>query len=146
VELVTAWLKQNWFSFSQCVGIVGGLLFTAFSLRDYTKSRRTSFLLSLAEQHRELWSEIHQRPDLGRVLDPNADLVARPMTGAEREFVNLAIVHFNTGWLLSRETSLLSRKGMKGDVRSFFSLPLVKAVWSERRDTRDPQFVRFVTR
>lgn len=140
------WLEHNWFSFLQCIGIVGGLLFTAFSLREHTKSRKTSIYLSLVEQHRELWSEVHQRADLKRVLSHEADFLAMPMTSAEREFLNVAIVHFNTGWLLSRETSLLSKAAMKHDVRSFFNLPLARSVWNDTKTSRDPAFVKYVER
>ena len=63
-----AWFSENWFNLFSAVGIIGGLLFTAVSLRSETKTRRISNLLTLTQNHRELWAEMFRRPGLERVL------------------------------------------------------------------------------
>jgi hypothetical protein len=140
------WISENWFALLQSAGIICGLLFTAAAFRRETRARRTSDLLSLAQQHRDLWSELHRRPDLGRVLSKEADLVGAPMTTAEEEFLNLVCVHFYTGWLLAKtgSLSLLSLDALATDVHAFFSLPLPKCFWRTARSSRDPKFVGFV--
>lgn len=140
------WLNQNWFSFLQSLGIVGGLWFTAAAIRRDTKARKASDLLKLLEQHRELWSDIHRRPELMRVLSQELDLVAQPISTAEEEFINLVIVHFHTGWMLSCSGSTNSLAALGKDVGSFFTLPLPRKVWEETEHKRDAAFVRFVAK
>jgi hypothetical protein len=144
VATAAAWVANNWFSLLQSLGIIMGMLFTALSLRRSTKARKASDLLTLTKHHRELWSEVYQRPELRRILSTNVDLVASPITVVEQEFLNVVVVHFNTGWLLARDGSLLRIDGLEGDVRSFFSLPLPMAIWNQTRQNRDAEFVRFV--
>jgi hypothetical protein len=139
-----SWFLQNWFSLLQASGIIGGLLFTAMSVRQATRARRVSDLLTLTNMHRDLWNEAHSRPDLSRVFGLEADLVAQPITVAEERFLNEVIVHFATGWQLARNGSLVTLDAMQADVRNFFSLPIPNAVWRETKKRRDPQFVRFV--
>jgi hypothetical protein len=138
------WANDNWFLLLQSVGIIGGLVFTAESIRQGTKARRISDMLALTEQHRVLWQEVHERPELCRIPKAEVDLVANPITNLEDEFLNLAIVHFNTGWLLTREGALLTSEALARDVRSFFSLPIPRDVWERTKSNRDPEFVRFV--
>jgi predicted nucleotidyltransferase len=144
VASLSLWLNQNWFAFLQSVGIVCGLVFTSLSIRGDTKARRTSDLLTLTERHHQLWSEIHRRPDLQRILNREVDLVSRPVSTAEQEFLNLVFVHFFTGWLLAKDGALLSLETMAADVQTFFELPIPASVWKQTRDARDPEFVGFV--
>jgi hypothetical protein len=139
-----AWLNDNWFPLLQSLGIVGGLLFTGLAARREARSRLTSDRLVLLEQHRELWSEVHRRPELERVVLPSVDLVAHPVSVAEERFLNLVIVHFHTGWQLAVSGVVHSPEIMAADVRSFFALPLPRAVWEQAKAARDPEFVRFV--
>ena len=138
------WLEANWFSFLQSVGIVGGLLFTAASVRRDTKTRRINDMLKLKEEHRELWSELHRRPDLTRITDTNVDLLETPVTSAEEKFLNLVIVHFNTGWHLSNAGVGAKRSDLKADIRGFFKLPIPHLVWENSKGFRESKFVKFV--
>jgi len=138
------WIDQNWFALLQSVGIVCGLLFTSISIRRDTRARRTTDLLALTERHQELWSELHRRPDLQRLLNKEVDLVSRPVSAAEEEFLKIAFVHFYTGWLLAKSGALLTLETMAADVRVFFELPIPKFVWKQAREGRDAEFVRFV--
>src|SRR5438552_2913476 len=117
------WLAENWFPLFQAFGIIGGLLFTSASLRRDTEARRTSDLLALSARHHELWSELHRRTDLQRVLSSEVDLIATPITRAEEEFLKLVFVHFYTGWLLANRGALVSIEALRADARSFFALP-----------------------
>lgn len=148
VAALPVWLNQNWFPLLQSVGIILGLLFTAITIRRDTKTRRTTDLLTLVEQHRQLWSELHRRPDLRRVRTKEVDLLSAPLTSAEEEFLNLVFVHFYTNWLMAKggARSLVPIEAFAADVRGFFSLALPKAVWESTRDGRDPKFVQFVER
>ena len=74
------------------------------------------------------------------------DLVASPITTAEQEFLNLVFVHFETGWQLARQGVATPLAVLSLDVRAFFRLPVVRAVWEETRWSRNPEFVQFVGR
>lgn len=50
---------------------------------------------------------------------------------AEAEFLNLVIVHFQTGWWIARAGGITALKEMKADIWSFFTLPLPRAVWED---------------
>jgi hypothetical protein len=141
---ILLWLRDNWFPFLQTVGIVGGLVFTGISVRQSTRARKASDLLALTEQHRELWNEVYSRPELQRIDARSVDLLAKPLTVAEERFLNEVIVHFHLGWQLAQRGSLLSLETMEADARTFFSLPLPNAVWTRTKNSRDPEFVKFI--
>lgn len=137
------WFEDNWFNLLQSLGIVGSLVFTAIAMRRETKSRHLETLLSLGEHHRELWSELHRRPDLSRVLADEVDLVGQPVTTAEEEFLNTAFVHFCTGWRLATEHGVLAEDDLRRDIGQFLSHPIPRQVWKTTRQIREESFVRF---
>ena len=139
-----AWLDQNWFSLVQSIGIIGSILLATRSMRRERRARRIGDYLALAQQHRDLWGDLHRRPELARVTAEQVDLLARPIVPAEEEFLILVIAHFQTGWLLAREDSLLSLSVLARDARAFFQLPLPFDVWDRTKAPRDPAFVQFV--
>jgi hypothetical protein len=138
------WLNQNWFSLIQTFGILGSIWLTIASLRRETRARKLGDYLTLAGQHRELWSEAHRRPDLARIFQTELDLVAQPISVAEEEFLRLVIVHFSSGWLLARNDFVISLEVIAADVRAFFSLPLPRAIFERAKVSTDPAFVAFV--
>ena len=56
----------------------------------------------------------------------------------------MVLVHFETGWQMAKEGTVLTREVLARDLRGFFSLPLPHAVWEKTKGTRNPRFVRFV--
>lgn len=144
MDAVILWAKDNWFSLLQGVGIVSGLFFTALSARREAHTRRITNLLSLTQQHRELWTHLLVSPDLKRVAKTEADLVSEPVSLVEEEFLNLVIVHFHTGWKLARLGPEVSLLELRKDARNFFSRPVVRAVWEQTKANRDCRFVQFV--
>jgi hypothetical protein len=77
-------------------------------------------------------------------MSQEIDFLASPITGAETAFLRLVFVHFYTGWLLAKRGALVSLTALAADVKSFFTLPLPRAVWKESREGRDDAFVKFV--
>lgn len=141
---VPAWLEANWFTLVQSIGIIASILLTAATMRRDRRSRRISDYLALTTEHRELWGDLHKRSDLARVVSPEVDLLAEPLSIAEEEFLLLVMVHFHTGWLLAREGSLVDSGVLARDAGAFFRLPLPKMVWRRTRSIRDPVFVAFI--
>ena len=141
---LAAWLSDNWVSLFQTLGICGSLLFTAESLRRDVEAKRVSEYLTLNTQHRRLWGQLHQRPQLAHLLDVDRRLDTRPVTTEERLFLELAFVHFHTGWLVARKGSLIPLSVLSTDAGYFFLLPVPRAVWAQIRTTHQPEFVAFV--
>ena len=141
---MAAWLDSNWFNFLQSIGIVGGLAFTAFSLRRENQGRRISDFLALTGHHRELWMEIQRQPGLARVLQAEVNLIDQPITWTEEEFLNLVFVHFQAGWELARRGSILKMNTLRTDAKCFLKLPIPRSVWSKTTVFRDTEFVRFI--
>ncbi|MCP5523274.1 MAG: hypothetical protein H7A46_17195 [Verrucomicrobiales bacterium] len=141
---IGAWFAGQWFDFVQSVGIVAGLVFTAVTLRRESRERRAGHLVDLTKLHRHFWLQAGQRSELARLLDPSASLREKPVTAAEQLFVNLLIVHLSTVWDLVRTGNVLSREAVMRDVRTFFSLPVPRAVWEQTKAVRDEEFVSFV--
>ena len=138
-----AFVQLNWFNLVQSAGIIASLLFAATTIRRDSKSHRMTALLALDEQHRDLWSELHRRPELGRILAMEVDLVGHPVSLAESEFLNTVFVHYCTGWRLATEHKILAEDDLKRDMRDFLSRPVPLQVWMETTHTRERRFVAF---
>lgn len=141
---IITWLADNWFTLIQSLGVIGGLSFTGLMVRRDGKARKITDLLTLNQQHRELWAEVRQQPELVRIARESVDFVTAPVSEAEEEFLNLVIVHFYTSWLIVNAGSLVDKAAFAGDLRSFFKLPIPSAVWERTKTARDPKFVEFV--
>ena len=139
-----AWLTDNWFNLVQTCGIIGSIALTAAALRRDHRARRIGDLLTQTAHHRELWSELHRRPELSRIPHDEVDLIAQPVSVAEEEFLLLVIVHFHVGWMLAREGAFVTLDLLKRDAQTFFALPLPHVVWERTKAVRDPLFVRFI--
>lgn len=141
---LAAFLEANWFNVVQTFGIIASLLFTAMTLRQGLRSTRITSLLALEEQHRELWSELHRRPELARILDPAPDLVGQPVSSAEAEYLNTVFVHFCTGWRLATEHRILLEDDLGRDIAEFLKNPIPSQVWTRTTGIRERRFVAFV--
>lgn len=138
------WLGENWFTLLQSVGIIGSLLFTAFTLRADAKARRIENLISITSNHRDIWKNLYTSPELSRVIDPAADLTKRSITQAEQVFVKLVILHLSSVYHASEVGVLQPPEGMQLDVRRFLSRPIPNAIWQRIKSLQDRDFVNFV--
>ena len=138
------WLAHNWFDLLSTVGVVASLVFAAVSLRSDTKTRRTANLLTITANYREVWKEFPHDPALVRVLDPSANAEKRPITPAERAFVNLIISHTSSVYESLKDELLIKQEGLRRDVKEFFSLPVPKAVWSRTKLLQNKDFAAFM--
>ena len=138
------WLRDNWFTLLQSLGIIGGLLFTGVSLRVDAKVRRVGNLFAVTKQHREIWTALYSRPDLKRVTDASANLTAQPITDEEELFVNLLILHLATSYRAAKAGMFLLPGELQTDIAEFFTLPIPKAVWERTKRFQGREFVSFV--
>ena len=140
------WALEHWLELLNAVGVVGSLLFTAFALREETKTRRVTNLLTLTQNHREIWSLLLRSPALYRVLDSRVDPLKQPATREEELLVNFLIQHLNVAHHAMRDRLYARPEGMYQDVAEFFSLPIPQAVLEKLKPMQDADFVAFVVK
>jgi hypothetical protein len=138
------WIADNWVTLLNAVGVVGGLFFTATAVRLATKTQRIANLLALTSNHRAVWREFINNPKLARVLDPSANLTKKPVSPGEEEFVNMVVLHTSSVYESLKDELMIRQEGLNRDVRSFFSLPIPRAVWEKTKVLQNDDFVEFV--
>src|SRR6266446_2193657 len=107
------WATGHWLELLQSIGIVGGLLFTALSLRIDAKVRRVANLLTITEHHRAIWTRLHDRPELSRVINPAADIQREPVTDAEELFVMLVVLHLGSAQEATKQGMFAAPDGLR---------------------------------
>ena len=140
----SAWITEHWFDLLQTVGIVGGLLFTALTLRKDDRAREIANLLAVNQQYRSIWRQVYDQPKLFRVLKRDVNLSEHPITDEESLFVKQLIVHLDTVRRAMKAGLFVKLEGLQTDVREFFSSPIPKAVWEKLKPLQDADFVAFV--
>jgi hypothetical protein len=138
------WIGGHGFDLLEGVGIIASLTFAGLAFRREEKARHTANLLAITAAHRAIWSELFRQPKLARVLDPEADLAAQPVTTEESFFVTFLILHLNVTFKASVRRMFATPEALTRDMRQFFSLPIPKAVWEQSRPLQDGTFVAFV--
>jgi hypothetical protein len=145
------WISQNWFNIVVAVCSLGGLWFSAFTIRqntqaqrEETKAQKSSNLLAITANHREVWKEFFGKPELARVIEPSADVRKLPITAAEEFFVNMVISHTSSVYETLKDDLLVKQENLRRDVKSFFSLPVPKAVWTKTKLLQNQDFAAFI--
>lgn len=141
---IWGWVTQNWFELLSTVGIIGGLIITAVTLHSETKTRRVANLLTLTQNHRELWKVFYQNVEMTRILDPAADPKSFPVNRGEEIYVNTVIQHVAAVFRAMKTDLTIKPEGIQQDVRTFFSLPIPRLVWDKIKPLQDKDFVKFV--
>lgn len=139
-----SFVRDNWFSLLQSLGIIASLLFTAVSMRKETASTKVANLMAITQGHREIWGQLYDKPELSRVLNPNADLRHSPVQECEEVFVRSIILHLNSSYQAIRSELISEPQGLVKDVQWFFSLPIPANVWRKIRPFQNTAFVDFV--
>ena len=138
------WLSQNSLNLVGSLIAIIGLWFTAFSIRSETKARQVANLIAVTENHRKIWAEYSQSPDLWRVLDPTADLTKHPITLREEFFTRSVIFQLNSSYYATKDDLIIKLEGLRRDAFEFLSLPIPMATWKLIKDKRNDEFVAFV--
>jgi hypothetical protein len=139
-----SWIGNHAFDLLSSVGIISSLAFTAVSFREDTRSRRLNNLVRLTEQHRDIWEESQNNPKLARIRDAEADLYTKPVTAEETQFVMLLMFHLHCWYRAIEGKEVSSLDGLEKDIRNFFSRPVPRHVWEERKSFFDRDFRRYV--
>jgi hypothetical protein len=139
-----AWLAENWFELAQTLSIVAGLFFGAQSIRQNTKTRRLTNLLTVTSSHRELSLHFLKDKKLSKTFDPKRNLSVSPITAYEEQYVILHILHLKSAYETMKDGMAIHKEGLIQDLAEFFSLPLPRRVWSDLKQMYEPEFVEFV--
>ena len=138
--MIPSWLAKHWFQLVQTTGIVAGLMFSCWAVYTQSRALRVEALVRLTEGHRAIWQEVFTKPGLLRVTDPTADLLREPVSGEERLFVLLLVLHLQTAFDASRAGIIAPVWGLERDIRAFFALPVPRTVWEGVREFQSPEF------
>ncbi|MCX6927483.1 MAG: DUF6082 family protein [Verrucomicrobia bacterium] len=138
------WITEHWFELLQTAGIIGGLLFTAITVRKEERARKITNSIAINEQHRQIWTEVYAYPELSRVMMPDRDLEHEPVSDRETLFVNTLIVHLSTAYRAMKYDEFVRLEGLSKDVKMFFSLAVPRATWQNVRAFHDNDFVDFI--
>jgi hypothetical protein len=141
---VSPWITGHWFDLLQTLGIVGGLLFTAYAALKNERATKIASLIAANEQHREIWEQLYTNPRLSRVLKKTVNLDKEPISDEEALFVRLLILHLGTVYRAMKSGVFVKLQGLQRDIQEFFSLPIPKAVWEGVRPFQNPDFVEFI--
>src|SRR5258708_39773837 len=101
------------------VGIIGGLFFTAVSLRSEAKTRRIANLLTLTHNQRELLNVFYQNLELTRILDPSADIKSLPVNQGEEIYTSALIQHLSSAYRAMQSDLTVKPEGLRRDVGAF---------------------------
>jgi hypothetical protein len=134
------WLEANWIAVIETLTFIIGVV----SIRDNTKARHLSNLISLTKNHRELSTLLIENSALRRTLSPDRNLSKEPLTGNEEEFVNLKILHFKAAFEAIKDGMAVNRTGVVKDVKEFFSLPAILHIWKKTKPYYELKFISFV--
>ncbi len=138
------WVIDNWPVEINAIGVIGGLVFAAIAYRSEAKTRRIANLLTITANREHIWKKFYSRPELTRVVDPSVDLVKKPITPAEEEFVTSVILHINSAYYAMKDDLVVKLEELRWDVGAFMSLPLPRAVWEKTKKYQNSDFIAFV--
>src|SRR5581483_9375599 len=138
------WIGEHWFDLLQTVGIVGGLLLTAYMAWRDERARQIGNLISINQQYIYIWQPLYDRPELSRVLKKDVNLNKEPLSEVECRFVKTLIVHLDTVRRASEAGMFVKIQALQNDVRDFFTLPIPRAVWDKIKPFQDEDFTQFI--
>ena len=141
---MAGWNSSISLDFLGLSAIIASLLFTALELRQVEKAQRVTNLLTITRDHRDIWFQLFDRPELERVLDPKVDLKRKPLTNKEALFVTFLILHLKASFKATNENMFVTAEALQKDIHWFFSLPIPRQVWNQSEAFQDKEFIEFV--
>ena len=143
---IETWNIEHWRQIVEFVGTPLALLFTGNALHIDARVRRAETLLEITKQHRELWLQFDERPELAALFDRERDLAARPLTDREARFANFLFLHLRAAYGARRGRIYAMPEHVAEDWREIFQAPAMAAAWERIRHLHDRRFVVLVER
>ncbi|HEX3625932.1 MAG TPA: hypothetical protein VH280_10960 [Verrucomicrobiae bacterium] len=82
--------------------------------------------------------------ELHRVLKKTVDLKSHPVTADETMFVIFVIFQLYSALRFSNQKLVVDIGDLRKDAKDFFSLPIPRAVWEEKKGYQNRILVNFV--
>lgn len=141
---IADWLGSNWFEVLEGIGIVSGLFFSSYAVRESKRVNRTHLHHEFVRAHREIWNRLSSQADTKGLSDPSRDLATQPRTDVETQAVRELLLHLRAYFRADREGTLLLPERAADDIREFLSYPLMREAWDELKPYHDREFVEFI--
>src|SRR5438874_9296250 len=125
-----SWIARNWFDLLQTLGIIGGLFFTAYTVRMDKRTREIGNLIAIKQEYRGIWKELYEHPELSRILEKKPDLEGKAITAEEGLLIKLLLLHLDTVRRATEAGMFVEIEGLRKDIREFLTLPIPRAVWN----------------
>ena len=138
------WEGKLWFALIHYAAVLTALFLVGIALLLDARARRVSNLIQLTQEHRRLWERMYKKPELTRILDPEADVATTPITIEEEMFVVFLILHLSSTYYAMRSGFFQRLQGLRKDIERFFGLPIPRSVWEKMKELQDKKFVSFV--
>lgn len=135
-----AWLQNFWFELIQSAAS-GAELLTRRRERIY---QRVTNRIIFTQHHREVWTRYASEPALHRIKAPIADLTLTPISLKEHQFVTDVIHHLAACFHASENGVFKMPEAISNDIKTFFALPIPRAVWEMNKTFQDRKFIAFV--
>lgn len=138
------WLGSHWIDLVQTGGIIAAFFLVRKAVLWDGRIRQIGNSIQLTDHHRKLWERLLADPQLGRILDPDANTTKTPVSPAEEMFVIFIVLHLSDTFYAMRIGFYPRPEGLSKDVQQLFSLPIPSEVWNRVRDLQESEFVSFV--
>ncbi len=138
------YLLANWFTLVQSIGIVATLLIAIATLRRQMHQTRVANSLLVTQHHRDIWKMSIENSKLNRTFTKKPDLFRKPITEAERTFVNLIFLHMCATLKAIEAKTIYPIDGMVADLVDIMSFPIPALVWREVAPYHDKIFAAYV--
>jgi len=139
-----AWIGSHWLDLIQSGGIIAGFFAVRKALLWEARVRQVGNSITLTEHHRALWERLLADPQLGRIINPDADITKKPVTPAEEMFVTFLILHLSDTYYATEMGFWPRLTGLARDVQEVFSLPIPRAVWEKVKHLQESEFRNYI--
>lgn len=124
-----------------------GLLLNAYATLKNIRSRKLLNYQEIIKSHRELWKlTLDDTGKFSRILVPDLNLCASPVSPEERRFVSLLLLHMTSAFYFAKHSDIVRIEKLREDVWDVMSMPIPRAVWLESRHYFNRDFVKLIER
>jgi hypothetical protein len=137
---ILPWLQQSWFELIESAAN-GAELFNHRRERLY---QTVTNHIVFTQRHGELWRRYAADSQLHRIKNETVDLAVTPIALKEHQFVSEVINHLSDCFNAYDNGVFKMPEAIDVDIKTFFALPIPKAVWNNMKIYHDRKFVTFV--
>ena len=134
-----------WFTAVQTIGIIGSLVFAAYTVRRGIAASQLQNYIQLTQYHREVWRMTLELDDLERVRSKDIPDTEFNLTQKEKQFLTFVFLHITCSYEMSKRNEMISIDKLKQDISEFIGYPLVLKFWEQNKKYYNDDFSMFIT-